>query len=317
MHPKVFVSHASEDKDRFVVKFATRLRDNGVDAWLDKWEMHPGDSLVDKIFEEGLKEAQAVIIVLSKFSVEKPWVGEELNVSIVNRLSKGTKIIPVVLDDCKVPESLTSTLWESITDINDYEVSFKRILSSIFGANDKPALGNAPPHVFCKYSEIGGLTKADNLVLKESCEYIISNNDIMVNPEPLFGEGGKLGFSRSEIKDCIEVLESSGYLKVSRYIGGGSDNFNCHFRVTDYGFDCYARAYLADYPVILDAVVSSIVNENLNSNVALQKKLGNPIVIINHILMILESNSHVKLSKAIGGVILIHHVSPTLKRALV
>ena len=72
--PKVFVSHASEDKDRFVVDFARRLRKDGVDAWLDQWEMKPGDSLVDKIFEEGLKEARAVIVVLSKVSVQKPWV---------------------------------------------------------------------------------------------------------------------------------------------------------------------------------------------------------------------------------------------------
>src|SRR4051794_20083808 len=49
--PKVFVSHASEDKQRFVERFAARLRENGVDAWLDEWEMKPGDSLVDRIFE--------------------------------------------------------------------------------------------------------------------------------------------------------------------------------------------------------------------------------------------------------------------------
>lgn len=67
--PKVFVSHASEDKSRFVVDFARSLRENGVDAWLDQWEMKPGDSLVDKIFEEGLKDARAVIVVLSKSSV--------------------------------------------------------------------------------------------------------------------------------------------------------------------------------------------------------------------------------------------------------
>lgn len=104
--PKVFLSHASEDKDRFVVDFARKLRENGVDAWLDQWEMRPGDSLVDKIFEEGLKEARAVIIVLSKVSVQKPWVREELNTSVVNRISRGTRLIPVIIDDCEVPESL-------------------------------------------------------------------------------------------------------------------------------------------------------------------------------------------------------------------
>lgn len=88
MSPKVFISHASEDKDRFVTEFAKKLRENGVDVWLDKWEMLPGDSLVDKIFEEGLKEAQAVIIVLSKYSIEKPWVREELNASLLTKLIK-------------------------------------------------------------------------------------------------------------------------------------------------------------------------------------------------------------------------------------
>jgi hypothetical protein len=55
MNPKIFLSHATEDKERFVVKFAEKLRTRGVDVWLDKWEILPGDSLVDKIFEEGLK----------------------------------------------------------------------------------------------------------------------------------------------------------------------------------------------------------------------------------------------------------------------
>ena len=91
--PKVFVSHASEDKDRFVVEFARRLRENGVDAWLDQWEMKPGDSLVDKIFEEGLKEARAIVVVLSATSVLKPWVREELNASVVNRISRVPRLI--------------------------------------------------------------------------------------------------------------------------------------------------------------------------------------------------------------------------------
>ena len=51
MNPKVFICHASEDMERFVMHFATKLRNVGIDAWLDKWEMLLGDSLVDKIFE--------------------------------------------------------------------------------------------------------------------------------------------------------------------------------------------------------------------------------------------------------------------------
>jgi hypothetical protein len=78
--PKVFIGHASEDKERFLRAFATKLRQEaGVDAWVDEWEIYPGDSLVQKISEEGLKDAEAVIIVLSEHSVDEPWVREELS----------------------------------------------------------------------------------------------------------------------------------------------------------------------------------------------------------------------------------------------
>src|SRR5882762_2695044 len=102
--PKVFLSHATEDKERFVLDFARKLREHRIDVWLDKWEMYPGDSLVDKIFEEGLREADAVIVVVSSISVSKQWVREELNAATVKRINAGSMLIPVVIDDCAVPE---------------------------------------------------------------------------------------------------------------------------------------------------------------------------------------------------------------------
>jgi hypothetical protein len=37
-HPAAFLCHASEDKERFVIPFATGLRGRGIDAWVDQWE---------------------------------------------------------------------------------------------------------------------------------------------------------------------------------------------------------------------------------------------------------------------------------------
>src|SRR5215208_5858591 len=120
MNPKVFISHAREDKERFVLAFARRLRSQGIDAWVDQWEILPGDSLVDKLFEEGLRNADAVIIVLSQHSVHKPWVREELNVALVNRINRQIKLIPVLIDKVLVPEALQSTIWEDIRDLGNY-----------------------------------------------------------------------------------------------------------------------------------------------------------------------------------------------------
>lgn len=44
MRPRCFFSSASDDKDRFALKFAERLRTNGVDVWLDTWEINAGDN---------------------------------------------------------------------------------------------------------------------------------------------------------------------------------------------------------------------------------------------------------------------------------
>ena len=146
MNPKVFVSHASEDKERFVLDFATKLRRNGIDAWLDKWEMLPGDSLIDKIFNEGIKEAQAFIIVISNNSVNKSWIKEELNAAIIKRMNNGSKLIPVILDNCEVPECLHSTLWEPIENLNYYDTELKRIIMSIYGEKEVSSIGKAPAH---------------------------------------------------------------------------------------------------------------------------------------------------------------------------
>src|SRR6266699_3127832 len=107
MNPKVFVCHATEDKGRFVRAFGTRLRDNGIDAWVD----------------------------------------EELDAAVVKRIEQGTKIIPVVLDDCKVPEVLRATRWVTIKDITNYDAELREIINSIFEYSDKPSLGSPPAYV--------------------------------------------------------------------------------------------------------------------------------------------------------------------------
>jgi hypothetical protein len=61
MAPKAFMSHAWEDKDRFVV---------------------------DRIFDEGIKRADIFIVVLSRLSVDKPWVREELNAGMVKKIAR-------------------------------------------------------------------------------------------------------------------------------------------------------------------------------------------------------------------------------------
>ena len=316
MSPKVFISHASEDKPRFVTAFATRLRENGVDAWLDRWEMLPGDSLVDKIFEEGLKDAQAVIVVLSNFSVSKPWVSEELNASVVARISKGTKVIPVVIDDCDVPEALKYTLWERVPDLSDFEDPLRRILAAIFDVREKPDVGEPPEFVREVAGAIDGMNSVDSLVLKRAAEDDLKNNSHIVDPEDIFADLRTVGLTKQQILDSIEVLDSGGVFDVSRYIGGGPGRYGCHIRITRLGFEKYCSAELDNYEQLKSQCAGLIVNEGVHDNQALADRIGAQLRLVEHLLDVFESNDLISTSKYLGGNIAIHSVHAKFRRLL-
>ena len=310
MPPKVFISHASEDKDRFVLDFASRLRAQGIDAWLDRWEMLPGDSLVGKLFEEGIPSATAVVIVLSTNSVDKPWVIEELNAAFVKHVEGGTKLIPVVLDDCRVPECLAATLWERISDLTAYDQSFERIVAAITGVRDKPPLGDLPDYASAPMIEIQGLAQVDNLVLKVVCEHALRNGYASIDSDELQQSEALSSLPQQELTDSLAVLESEGLVHVE-YPGGP-----IYFvQVTTEGFDRFAKAYLPDYQATVQAVVSAIVNENVESNSALQAKIGKGQFLINHILDLLEGQDYIQLEKFGNGLWAVSTVSVKLRRA--
>ena len=310
--PRVFVSHASEDKERFVNSFAARLRENGVDAWLDKWEMLPGDSLVDKIFEEGLKDAQAVIVVLSRISVDKPWVREELNAAFVKRINTGSKLIPVVIDDCEVPEALKSTLWQRIENLESYQESFDRIVAAIFGTYDKPPVGTPPAYTPHLAQTIGTLTKVDSLVLRLACEQAIAKESDFIEPEALYVKDGKALLPEAELRDAIETLEQQYMVRVHHVLGGGLSSF----QITTHGFEEYASACIPGYDALVRDVASALVNRQKESDQAIAADLGKPLFIVQHILQVLEDAGHLKLSKAFSGPRHVYNVAASLRRAL-
>lgn len=312
MSPKVFLSHASEDKDRFVVDFARQLRESGVDVWLDQWEMKPGDSLVDKIFEEGLKNARAVIIVLSAISVQKPWVREELNASVVNRISRGTKLIPVIIDKCDVPESLRSTVWQKIDSLDNYSESLQRILSSIFDTNDKPSLGKPPARFSGTESLISGLTRVDDLVLRVIARMQIEENDGLVMFDCLKAEQSLEDVPQEELLDSLEILGQKYLIKIARVLGAPLS----HVILTDYGFQQFAEAYVPNYNDVVAQIAALLVNEGVCQNQELASRIGRPVAFVDFILNLMESNDHIKMSKYIGGHSHVWQISPSLKRAL-
>lgn len=308
--PRVFLSHASEDKQRFVMSFAEQLRTCGVDVWLDHWEMLPGDSLVDKIFNEGLKSADAVIVVLSQFSISKPWVVEELNASIVARISKGLKIIPVVIDNCDVPEALRSTVWEKIDNIECPTAAIERVVAAVYDYRGKPPLGPAPTYVTDDTIAVSGLNRIDTLIFKTSCEALADPDLYLIEPNDLFGKGAAQAVPGTELRDGLEVLENSGLIKIHHTCGPQLDAFE----VTRHGWETYLRHYVADYPRLQRDIVLLMLNDGIRDSGEMASRLGRPQAHIDHVIVLLESAGHIMVSKALGRTRHVVDLRGSLKR---
>ena len=141
--PRVFISHASEDKERFVLPFATQLRALGLDAWVDQWEIQAGDSLVAKVFDDGVDHADAFVVVLSHVCVTKPWVREELDAAVIRRIQseRAKRIVPILLDDdVRVPAALQHLKWSSVPR-DGLDSVVRDVAAAVFGTVSAPALG--------------------------------------------------------------------------------------------------------------------------------------------------------------------------------
>lgn len=310
--PKVFVSHASEDKARFVMPFAKRLRSNGIDAWVDKWEIKVGDSLVKKIFDEGLGTAQAVIVVLSRNSIHKPWVREELDHAVVNRISEGIRIIPVVLDDCEVPQALKATKWVSFKDLSDYEASFDEIVATIFGVSDKPPLGKRPDYVSAfSTGGVAGHNNIDSLVNKLACEAALNSESSLVGAEA-FKKNGEFVIPEPQLRDSLEYLNEYGAIHWEQNLSGSLHGIS----VSDAGFELYAREHVPEYAEITRLVISLIVNSDVRSNFDLRMKLDVPPFLVDHIIRTLEGSGRIRVTWFLAGNCQIDHVSASLRRSL-
>lgn len=307
--PKAFVSHASKDKSRFVIEFARVLRSLGIDAWIDKWEMAAGDSLVDRIFDEGLKEAHVFIIILSVHSISNEWVREELNAGFVKRLDGKCKIIPILLDECAIPECLKSTLYERVKPGATVEETARRIANIIHGINDKPPLGPPPAHVTTVANLFPSLTRLDNLVFSAACEQTMSTGWPMVHFPPLLEMLKTQGLTEDEVTESVRVLEERR--KVRIYWGmGGFASFDIQLQA----FEEYLKTTEPSYPAIVEEICLQFLNDINDNNEKIRLATSHKSRIVNHVLSYLADCNLIEVFEAAGGGITVCDVSPQLRR---
>ncbi|MES0038115.1 toll/interleukin-1 receptor domain-containing protein [Mesorhizobium sp. M0046] len=83
--PIVYLAHGSPDHKTLARPFAERLMQNGMEVWLEAWEIGSGDSVRQKM-DQGLGDCTHFIVLLTPTSIGRPWVETEIDVGFCERL---------------------------------------------------------------------------------------------------------------------------------------------------------------------------------------------------------------------------------------
>ena len=219
--PKCFISYSNLDRP-VAERLADKLNSRGLDVWLDTLQILPGDSLVQKIFEEGLKDCQLFIVLLSPNSIKSEWVKQELDVALINKLKRITRVIPVIVDDCEIPVALRSIVWIDLKDGIDRAADL--IANAAF--RKEPLKENAEPPNFIQraVSPRAGLSQEAATV----GAFIASKVSTSRYPNPFIEgpqiqEGTKL--LAELINDAVDELAANGLVKVHKFLGTAPFDF--------------------------------------------------------------------------------------------
>lgn len=129
MFDKVFISYAKEDLI-FAEKLYDFLENYAFKPWLDKRKLLPGQLWKLEI-QKALKDANYVILLLSEISVQKRgYVQREFKYALEyfeEKLEDDIYLIPIKINKCEVPESLSKFQWIEFKDTE----TFDQILQSL------------------------------------------------------------------------------------------------------------------------------------------------------------------------------------------
>ena len=156
-NPKVFIaySHDSPDHKRWVSELAAELRNNGVDAILDQWDLGPGDD-VTLFMEQGIKDSDRVLVVCTDTYVNKANSGEGgvgyermiVTTQLVQNLGTN-KFIPIIRQASgqeKLPTCLGTRFYIDFMNDSHFDEEFTKLLHELHEVPiiEKPPLGKSP-----------------------------------------------------------------------------------------------------------------------------------------------------------------------------
>ncbi|WP_424002515.1 toll/interleukin-1 receptor domain-containing protein [Maribacter sp. IgM3_T14_3] len=152
-NPRTFISYAweSEEVKKWVKELATELRNDGIDAKLDQWEVVPGDQM-PHFMEKSVRENDYVLIICtpkykSKSENRIGGVGYEGDIMTAEVLqnSNHRKFIPILKSGTKetsIPSWLQGKYYVDLSNENHYDNNYSDLTTTLLNDREKaPELG--------------------------------------------------------------------------------------------------------------------------------------------------------------------------------
>jgi hypothetical protein len=124
---KVFLSYSSDDKEK-AQKIYHELIQKNINVWLDDYELSLGDSLIDRI-KNAISASDYMVVILSKNSVKSTWMSHELGHYLYNFSRRDITLLPVRVDNCEIPLSLTNYKFLDLR--NNFDKGVEKLVDSI------------------------------------------------------------------------------------------------------------------------------------------------------------------------------------------
>lgn len=186
--PKIFISYSHDDLEhkKWVLELAYRLLNNGIDAFLDQFELKAGDD-IPHFMETNLAKADKILMICTKKYVDKANKGEGgvgyekmiITSTLMEHIDEN-KIVPIIKQTAStdVPTFLKSKKYINFSNIDDYEFCYDELVRTIHNTPlfKKPPIGNNPFKPIEKEKLIGDISFL-HVILKEiDSEYTEFNN---------------------------------------------------------------------------------------------------------------------------------------------
>lgn len=110
---KIFISYSSFDK-AFASELASRLERANVDVWWQE-KFTQKSEIWEKTVQHAINDSSYFVVILTPRSVESLWIREELSYALSIQLP----ILPIMLEECRIPLALANHQILDITKMNN------------------------------------------------------------------------------------------------------------------------------------------------------------------------------------------------------